>query len=405
MSLEGAPDLRAVTELRNARLKVPATAAPRRAFDRHHHELQMEIVSDASVFAGLRDEWNALLSSSKSDCIFLTWEWLFSWWKHLSAGRALSLLTVRSGRELVAIVPFCVNTQTLFGFVLGRTLEFLGTGTVSSDHLDLIIKPGREEEVIDAVADHLVERQLVVKFVHYDRGSSFTSQLAENLQRRGWVASETTLVRSRFIKVRGHTWDSYLATLDGGYRHQLRRRMRKLNKDFNVSIDEVRNEQSRAAALRQLFALHELRWRDRGGSKALHTPELRAFHDEVSRMALERGWLRLMVQSLDGAPAAARYGFRYGLTYYSYQSGFDPAYASHWIGVLSLASVIKSSIEEGCEEHDLLAGDEEYKSRLAAAARDLGRLEVYPRGARWVLYRRARNLYRTLANAVNSTSE
>jgi CelD/BcsL family acetyltransferase involved in cellulose biosynthesis len=76
---------------------------------------------------------------------------------------------------------------------------------------------------------------------------------------------------------------------------------------------------------------------------------------------------------LDGRPAAARYGFRYGRTYYAYQSGFDPAYAGHWIGVISLALSIRSSLEEGAGEHDLLAGNEPYKSRLAPAARELAR--------------------------------
>jgi CelD/BcsL family acetyltransferase involved in cellulose biosynthesis len=391
--------LRAVTELRDAHLNVPDTVGYRRRIDRHQHKLHMEVIDDAEVFADLRDEWNALLSSSRADSIFLTWEWLFTWWKHLSAGRTLSLLIVRSGRELVAIAPFCVNIQKLHALVLGRTLEFLGTGTVSSDHLDLIIKAGREDEVIDAVAEHLVQRQLVVKLVHYDRGSSVASQLAKHLQQRGWTASETMLVRSPFIDVSGRTWDGYLGTLEKAYRHELRRRLRKLNKEFAVQIDEVQSEQSRRVAMSELFDLHELRWRDRGGSKAFHTPELRAFHDEVSRLALDRGWLRLMVQTLDGKPAAARYGFRYGPTYYSYQSGFDPAFARHWIGVLSFASVIKSSIEEGVAVHDLLAGDEEYKSRLAPAARELGRLELYPPGPRWAVYRRALNLYRLLTNA------
>ena len=37
-----------------------------------------------------------------SDCgVFLTWEWLFTWWKHLSEDRRLSILTVRRGGELV----------------------------------------------------------------------------------------------------------------------------------------------------------------------------------------------------------------------------------------------------------------------------------------------------------------
>jgi CelD/BcsL family acetyltransferase involved in cellulose biosynthesis len=39
---------------------------------------------------------------------------------------------------------------------------------------------------------------------------------------------------------------------------------------------------------------------------------------------------------------------------------------------------IKSAIEEGAEEYDLLHGSEAYKSHWSCDSRELGRLEVYP---------------------------
>ena len=48
---------------------------------------------------------------------------------------------------------------------------------------------------------------------------------------------------------------------------------------------------------------------------------------------------------------------------------------------------IKSAIEEGVDAYDLLHGDEPYKFHWAPAARELGRLELYPPGARGLLYK------------------
>src|SRR5207248_4233830 len=109
-----------------------------------------------------------------------------------------------------------------------------------------------------------------------------------------------------------------------------------------------------------------------------HTPALRAFHEDLSRAALARGWLRLFVLSLDGQPAAALYAFAYRRRFYFYQSGFDPAFAKWSVGLLAMGLAIKHAIEEGAEEYDLLPGDEGYKFHWATQSRALTRLELYP---------------------------
>ena len=50
---------------------------------------RIETITDSAGFHAMREEWAELLESSTSDCVFLTWEWLHTWWKHLGAGRQL----------------------------------------------------------------------------------------------------------------------------------------------------------------------------------------------------------------------------------------------------------------------------------------------------------------------------
>src|SRR5207245_43184 len=81
--------------------------------------------------------------------------------------------------------------------------------------------------------------------------------------------------------------------------------------------------------------------------------------------APDRGWLRLSELRLDGRPAASLYGFRYRDTFSFYQSGFDPAYARDSVGLVTMGLAIRSAIEEGAAEYDLLHGDEAYKFQWA----------------------------------------
>ena len=64
--------------------------------------------------------------ASDSDCLFLTWEWLFTWWKHLAGDRQLAILAVRSGGKLVALAPFCLRPASLSRRRPLPVLEFLG---------------------------------------------------------------------------------------------------------------------------------------------------------------------------------------------------------------------------------------------------------------------------------------
>ena len=102
--------------------------------------LTVQTLSEPSAFAALGPEWTELLEASDSDGFFLTWEWLFTWWKHLAGSRQLFLLTVRSGEELVAIAPFALRPATLDRVPPLSCIELLGSGTAASDYLDVIVR-------------------------------------------------------------------------------------------------------------------------------------------------------------------------------------------------------------------------------------------------------------------------
>jgi CelD/BcsL family acetyltransferase involved in cellulose biosynthesis len=148
-----------------------------------------------------------------------------------------------------------------------------------------------------------------------------------------------------------------------------------------------------------LFDLHDRRWKERGGSDAFSSRGVLSFHEEFSRLALDRGWLRLFILRVAGEPAAALYGFRYRATFCFYQSGFDPRFAQKSVGLVMMGLTIQSAIEESAREFDFLHGDEAYKSLWARNRRELIRLELDPPGARAFLRRGAIDAERAARHA------
>jgi len=348
--------------------------------------LFVDVLNHPDAFANLRGEWNALLAASEADTPFLTWEWLYTWWRHLGERRRLRILAVRRGEELLAVAPLALRPNP--GGLLPPRFEFLGTGTVGSDYLDFVARKGSEAVALAALADHAGRQGATLELRQVRGQGSLAAQLAGRLQAAGWNTSEVKTETCPFIPLKGRSWDSYLASLGSEHRYNFKRRLRKLHEGVDTFFETAASEGHRRAALALLFDLHEQRWRERGGSDAFPSGKVRAFHDEFTRLALARGWLRLFVLWLDGEPAAALYGLRYGKTFSFYQSGFDPRHAKQSVGLVMMGLAIKAAIEEGAEEFDLLHGAEAYKFQWARQSRELVRLELDPPRAGAVIYRR-----------------
>lgn len=348
---------------------------------------QVEVVEDADRFRALQKEWTDLLDDSAADGLFLTWEWLYTWWTHLADGRKLSLYAVRDGSDLIGLAPLAFSPWQVPRVRLLRALEFLGTGSVGSDYLDIISRRSREMDVAETLAGYLSRRGTTLALAQVNGHSSVTAAVAARLAGRDWTRAATRTDVCPFVLLAGHSWESYLATLGPAHRYNVRRRMRTLESRFDVRVEFAATDVERRAALAEVVRLHQKRWRDRGGSTAFYAPALVAFHETFSRLALERGWLRLFVVRLTGMPVSAFYGFCYKRRFYFYQSGFDPAYDKYSVGLVTMAFAIQRAIEEGAEEFDFLHGDEAYKFHWARDVRELCRMEIYPPRLRGWLYR------------------
>lgn len=354
--------------------------------------ITIEKIESREGFRALKEEWNELLGASGVDCIFLTWEWLYTWWLYLGEDRRLFIITVRRAGRLIAIAPLCQRPCRIRRLLPFRSLEFLGSGNVGSDFLNLIIRKGFEDEALQSIAGCLGERNLVLQLSQVDRTSSQMVNLVLKLRQMGWQPSRRTVDFCPYIDLRGLTFEDYVASLGRSHRSNFRKKLRKLEKRFRLEFCHVRTEAERVQALDTLVNLHLQRWGTRGGSDALHTPSLIEFHKDFTREALRKGWLRLFVMRLNDKPVVALYCFSYQNKYYFYQAGFDMKFSRYSVGLGAVGLAISQAFEEGAEEYDFLRGNEKYKYLWANEERELVRLDLFPPYIRGTLYKQAMEL-------------
>lgn len=349
--------------------------------------MRAAVVSDVAAVRSLVPEWRALLGECARPAFTLTPEWLLTWWDVFGGldGRALRVLTVYDGEQLVALAPLVARRHWYRPGLPFRRLEPLGTGeaeadSVCSDYLTVLCRAGAEADAAGALIGALTAGTLgpwdevVVPLM--DGSQPLPALLADAAQRKGYAATVEETTQAPYIPLPA-SWDAYLKALGKKERYLINRSTR----DFEAwAGGEWRVEQATLATLedgkRILQSLHQERW-EGADAGVFRSARFTDFHDRVMRAFGEQTALELLWLVVRQEPVAAMYNIRWASRTYFYQCGrtLDVPPAVRPGGVL-LYQAIRRSIEQGQSEFDFLGGAAVYKRQLALASRPLVQLRL-----------------------------
>jgi CelD/BcsL family acetyltransferase involved in cellulose biosynthesis len=306
---------------------------------------QLEPLRDLGV---LEDEWAALAERTAN--VFSTPDWASVWWRHFGGGRELLPTACRDAEgRLVAMLPLYLWSRRPV-----RVARFIGHGP--ADQLGPVCDPSNLAAVGAAVRNGLERGTWDCDLLIGDRLPGVTDW--QSLLDGKLIERESSPVMHA-----GMSWDELLKSRSSNFREQVRRRERKLAREHDLSY-RLADPHTLDADFDTLVRLHEGRWAEASDTFAT---ELKAFHLDFARRALERGWLRLWVLEADGEPVAAWHGFRIGGVESYYQSGRDRAWDRYRVGFVLLTHTMREAFDDGMREYRLLRGAEQYKDRFATA--------------------------------------
>jgi CelD/BcsL family acetyltransferase involved in cellulose biosynthesis len=170
------------------------------------------------------------------------------------------------------------------------------------------------------------------------------------------------------------TWDGYLASLGKKDRHELRRKLRRLEDSAGkVELRLARTQPEVGESINEFLRLHTISRQDKAD---FMSDGMAAFFRRMASSMSHEGLVRLFMLEVDGKAVATVFCFDAGCCLYMYNSGYDPGYASLSVGLLSKALVVKWAIENGKESLDFLRGNEPYKYDLGARDQAIYRMVV-----------------------------
>jgi len=374
--------------------------------------MQLRVITDENEFFQLRDEWNALLSKSSANCIYLTWEWLFTWWKIFKQSRKLLILTVYDNNQLIGIAPMLIRKVRYFYFLGFIRIEFLGIGEnendeVGSNYLDFIILTGKESEVLELFVEFFTQQssvkweELILSSIRVD--SICLVKLKKILEDKTfWIVEQLRITPCLFAPLT-HSWEDYLNSIGSKTRRDLRRDRRLLEENGELKYEVFDNDNT-GQFLDDFIEIHKNRWKDKLKSDAFSSVKFISFQRQMIELCATKHWVKISFLKHKSKIIAASYHYQYNNVIFGYQLGCDSHYDKRLsLGKLEYGFNIEDSIMKGFKEFDFYKSNMSgYKPLLAKGQRSVADFRIYKNNFKGKLYDKLKYFKKTIrVNIIN----
>ncbi len=265
--------------------------------------------------------------------------------------------------EVVGILPLCRSGENAF---------FLGIPDVC-DYQDVILAPGHETGALESALAYLSRTGIHRLHLQTLRPDAVLVKGLDSVKGSGRPKISRQAVEVTFEMELPGSWDEYLRYLSGKQRHEVRRKLRRLE---NRGLSRFYMADAGAGldgAVDQFLRLFHLNRKDK--SRFMDDTMGGYFRALIARLA-RHDLLRLYFMEVEDQPVASVLCFDYMGTRYLYNSGYDAAYQDLSVGVLSKVFSIRAAIENGCRRYDFLKGAEDYKRRIGGQETSLFQYSV-----------------------------
>ena len=274
--------------------------------------------------------------------------WMRAWQAVFAPLASLWIRSFRLDAGVVGMAPLRVEAGTA---------RLIGDADVC-DHLDLVCAAGCREEFCSALLDHLKAGGIERLELNPLRPDSLVLEaLVPAARARGWAVSisqENVLFE---MSLPG-SWEDYLERLSGKQRHEVRRKLRRLDNAADARFRLVQEPAAPGAAVDDFLRLFR---RNRQKKAVFMDDRMQAY---FRLLAEHVPGTRIGFLDVDGTPAAAVWCCDHGDTRYLYNSGYDARLSHLSVGILCKILSIRDAIAHGLATYDFLKGDEVYKRQL-----------------------------------------
>ena len=314
-------------------------------------------------FESVQEEWEGILPSCHTNTIFVT-PWLQrTWWRIFGDESELRIMSLRDNGALVGLAPMVLRDGVL---------TFLGD-TDLFDYHDFLVPKGNEASFYGALFDFLPTMDWhTIELKSLPQDSPTVRHAAALAEQKGY-AVEVSEEDVAPVAPLPSSWEEFVADLPKKDRHELRRKMRRLDEAGVTNQYTCGDGEALGGCMEDFLRLHRASRQDK---RRFMTPQRERFFTDAAVELGRRDQFKLAFLELDGVRVASCISFDYLDSSLLYNSGYDPSYSKLSVGLVNKALAIKEAIETGKRTFEFLRGAERYKYDLGAKDRVVYQLVV-----------------------------
>ncbi len=317
----------------------------------------------------IASEWDAL-ASGLGGSLYMTFAWCEVWWRHYGEGRELRVVSVRSGGELVGVLPFFID-KPLTPVGRARVAKLVGSDSTLAV-MDPLVEPSLAADAFALALKQLFEDDRV-DMVHVGPCSG-TADHAGAVRTAASQLDGGQIVRDR--EAGSHTifempdgFEGYLKSLSSHQRSNYRRKLKKLGNSFTVHLDVVREGPALEHEFAAFMDMHQAQWK--AVNKLGHFddwPGSREYSWDLVRSLAASDRVRLVRLMADDQVVAYYWCFALGATYYWRLSArlFGQEWDQFALGRVGVVQMMELASGDGARAIEAGIGSYGYKENLNA---------------------------------------
>jgi hypothetical protein len=317
------------------------------------------------------EKWFDLLERSSADRLFMSWEWMSSWWKvYADPSMHLKLVVAidKDSGVLLGIAPIYLTELKVKGVLKIKRLQFIGNcwngkPAIRTELLEFIVDQQYQTDVVNLLWSHISEEIDWDEFAFKDL--LINSATFEKIQ---YLSSKKTFelrITDRYLNyhlILGSDFTSYLKSLSQNTRRRIFNKRKELNKSDGIKFlpDPFSDIES---GLAELNRLHQARWH-----KLVFSNQGWKFHRRLIELISSKAAVQFSSIYHHNNVISIQYNFLLNNQKYNIQAGFDTDFNSKLpLGYLHFGFEIEHCYDQNIEKYHFLAGEgknTDYKKQL-----------------------------------------
>ena len=332
--------------------------------------MKVERIDTYKRFVETKKEWNALLSCSDQNIPFLTHQWFDAWWQSFGQDGVLEIVFIRDeSGSLAGIAPL---------LVAGEKLRFIASHEVT-DYCDFISCVDKRIEIYENLLDHFFRnfsQYSCIELISIPESSHTLSLLPRLAAKHDLICVIEESESVPTLTLPG-SYQEYIMSLGRKNRHELRRKIRKLESLGDIRVEQISMPEKLKPAIQEFISLHKKSslskqkfWQERGMS---------GFFEMLADLFSSVNWVELDMLYSENRLIAALLNFLLEDTVYFYNIAYDLDYAAYSPGFYLFDHSIEQAILQGKKVADFLRGSEKYKYFFGAKESKIYSLKLISR--------------------------